>query len=219
LELRRCSGVFEAARQHTDGVAGGAEIRFGDNKESGGCERAILENLDALYGFAMSLTRNPTDAEDLVQEACLRAIKGLVARGIERDAKVWLFTILRNIWINQWRRRIKGPEFIWLGTNRDNDGAIQQWLSDDDRERPDERFERNVLSEKIRTAIANLSEVLREVVVLRYFEEFSYRQIASILDCPAGTVMSRLSRAKAELREALETKNNSLVLQRKRGSA
>jgi RNA polymerase sigma-70 factor (ECF subfamily) len=166
----------------------------------------------------MTLACDPTDAEDLVQEACLRAIKGLVERDIEHDAKAWLFTILRNVWINQWRRRTRGPEFIWLGTNRDNDGAIEQWLSDD-RERPDERFERNVLSERIRTAIANLPEVFREVVVLRYFEGFSYRQIASILDCPAGTIMSRLSRAKAELREALETKNSSLVLHRKRGSA
>jgi RNA polymerase sigma-70 factor (ECF subfamily) len=197
---------------------GGAEIRFGDNRESRNGQRAILEHLDALYGFAMTLTRDPTDAEDLVQEACLRAIKGLVARAVEHDAKVWLFTILRNVWINQWRRRTRGPEFIWLETNGDNDGAIQQWLSDD-RERPDERFERNALSEKIRTAIANLPEDFREVIVLRYFEGFSYREIASILDCPAGTVMSRLSRAKAELRDALETKSASLVLHRKRGSA
>ena len=86
--------------------------------ESDDGEHAILKNLGALYGFAMSLTRNPTDAEDLVQEACLRAIKGLVQNDIKSDPKVWLFTILRNIWINEWRRRTNGPEFIFLGQSR-----------------------------------------------------------------------------------------------------
>lgn len=164
----------------------------------------------------MSLTRNPTEAEDLVQEACLRAIKGLTQNGVKSDPKVWLFTILRNIWINQWRRRTKGPEFILLGKTRGDGGSLQEWLSDE-RERPEDHFDRNVVSGNIRLAISGLPEVFREVVVLRYFEGFSYRQIASILGCPAGTVMSRLNRARAELRIILDEKNNSQVLQRKRG--
>ena len=191
-------------------------IRFWE-KESGDCKHAILENLAALYGFAMSLTRNPMDAEDLVQEACLRAVKGINQRGVESDPKLWLFTILRNVWINEWRRRNRGPEFISLGKNGDEGGPLQQWLSDD-RERPDDRFERNVLAEKTRAAIAELPEVFREVIVLRYFEGLSYRQIASILGCPAGTVMSRLSRARAELHSMVDGKNTSSFLQRKRGS-
>lgn len=156
------------------------------------------------------------DAEDLVQEACLRAIKGLVQRGVENDPKVWLFTILRNVWINQWRRRAKGPEFILLGINRDDGGPFQKWFSDE-RGRPDDHFERNVMCEKIHTAIGDLPEMFREVVMLRYFEGFSYRQIASVLGCPAGTVMSRLSRARTELRGRLNG-NTSLVLRRKRKS-
>jgi RNA polymerase sigma-70 factor, ECF subfamily len=192
-------------------------IRFW-NKESDNCEHAILENLDALYGFAMSLTRNPVDAEDLVQETCLRAIKGITQRGIESDPKVWLFTILRHVWINQWRRRTKGPEFILLGKTRGDNGPLQEWFSEE-RDPPEDQFDRNVASGKIRLAISGLPEVFREVVVLRYFEGFSYRQIASILGCPAGTVMSRLNRAKAELRIILDKKNNALlVLQRKHGS-
>jgi len=191
-------------------------IRFW-KKEPGNSEHAILENLAALYGFAMSLTRNPVDAEDLVQEACLRAIKGITQRGIENDPKLWLFTILRNVWINEWRRRNKGPEFISLGKNGDDGGPFQQWLSDD-RERPDDHFERNVLFGKIHVAILDLPEAFREVVVLRYFEGFSYLQIAAILGCPTGTVMSRLSRARAELRTILDGKNTSVVLHRKRGS-
>jgi RNA polymerase sigma-70 factor (ECF subfamily) len=191
-------------------------IRF-RNKQADGGAHAILENLGALYGFAMSLTHNPADAEDLVQEACLRAIKGMTQGGIKSDPKVWLFTILRNVWINEWRRRAKGPEFILLGKSRGDRAPLQDRLSDE-RERPEDHFERNVLFDKIRGAISGLPEVLREVVVLRYFEGFSYRQIAAIVDCPAGTVMSRLNRARAELRTVLNEKNTLMVLQRKRGS-
>jgi RNA polymerase sigma-70 factor (ECF subfamily) len=172
--------------------------------------------MSALYGFAMSLTRNPMDAEDLVQEACLRAIKGLNQRAIQGDAKVWLFTILRNVWINEWRRRANGPEFVLLGRTRNDRGGLQDRLPDD-RERPEELFERTALSEKISAAVSGLPEVFREVVVLRYFEGFSYRQIAAVLGCPAGTVMSRLNRARAELRAVLDEKSTYFVL-RKRGS-
>jgi RNA polymerase sigma-70 factor, ECF subfamily len=192
-------------------------IRF-RKTASGNGEHAILENLSALFGFAMTLSRNRTDAEDLVQEACLRAIKGMTHTAIKSDPKVWLFTILRNVWINEWRRRAKGPEFILLGKPRPDGGPLQEWYSDE-RERPEDHFERNVASGKIRLAISGLPEVFREVVVLRYFEGFSYRQIASILGCPAGTVMSRLNRARAELRSILDEKTNALmVVRRKRGN-
>jgi RNA polymerase sigma-70 factor (ECF subfamily) len=192
-------------------------IRFRD-PECEKCERAILDNLDALYGFAISLTRNPVDAEDLVQETCLRAIKGVAHNSIKSDPKVWLFTILRNVWINQWRRRTNGPEFIMFGKTQGDEGSPQEWWCDD-RERPEDHVDRHVDSGKIRAAISDLPEVFRAVVVLRYFEGFSYRQIASILGCPAGTVMSRLNRARAELRSVLEKKNNSLTLvRRRRGS-
>ena len=192
-------------------------IRF-RKTASGNGEHAILENLSALYGFAMTLSHNRTDAEDLVQEACLRAIKGMTHTAIKSDPKVWLFTILRNVWINEWRRRANGPEFILLGKSRIDGGPLQPWLSDE-RERPEDHFERNVTSGKIRLAISGLPEMFREVVVLRYFEGFSYRQIASILGCPAGTVMSRLNRARAELRSILDEKTNALmVVRRKRGS-
>jgi RNA polymerase sigma-70 factor (ECF subfamily) len=190
-------------------------IRFRKKRSDNG-EHAILKNLGALYGFAMSLTHNPTDAEDLVQEACLRAIKGITQSDVRIDPKVWLFTILRNIWINDWRRRVKGPEFIVLGKSRGDAVSLQDRLCDD-RERPEESFERNLLSEKVRLAISALPDVFREVVVLRYFEGFSYREIASIVGCPAGTVMSRLNRARAELRAVLEEKNTLMVL-RRRGS-
>jgi RNA polymerase sigma-70 factor, ECF subfamily len=207
---------FDKAKSATDLLRGvSAVIRF-RKTASGSGEHAILENLSALYGFAMTLSRNRTDAEDLVQEACLRAIKGMTHTAIKSDPKVWLFTILRNVWINEWRRRANGPEFILLGKSRVDGGPLQPWLSDE-RERPEDHFERDVTSGRIRLAISGLPEMFREVVVLRYFEGFSYRQIASILGCPAGTVMSRLNRARAELRAVLDEKNNALInLRRKR---
>jgi RNA polymerase sigma-70 factor, ECF subfamily len=209
---------FDKAKSATDLLRGvSAVIRF-RKTASGSGEHAILENLSALYGFAMTLSRNRTDAEDLVQEACLRAIKGMTHTAIKSDPKVWLFTILRNVWINEWRRRANGPEFILLGKSRVDGGPLQPWLSDE-RERPEDHFERDVTSGRIRLAISGLPEMFREVVVLRYFEGFSYRQIASILGCPAGTVMSRLNRARAELRSILDEKTNALmVVRRKRGS-
>jgi RNA polymerase sigma-70 factor (ECF subfamily) len=191
-----------------------AVIRF--RKKQLDDEQEILTHLGALYGFAMSLTRNPVDAEDLVQEACLRAIKGMAQRTFKSDAKVWLFTILRNVWINEWRRRTKGPEFVLFGKTRTDRAPLQERLPDE-RERPEDVIERNALSEKISVALAALPEAFREVVVLRYFEGFSYRQIAAVLGCPAGTVMSRLNRAKAELRSVLDEKNTLVVL-RRRGS-
>ncbi|HXV79186.1 MAG TPA: RNA polymerase sigma factor [Candidatus Binatia bacterium] len=179
-------------------------------------ERAILENLGPLYGFAMSLARNPVDAEDLVQEACLRAIKGMPQDGIKSDPKVWLFTILRNVWINEWRRRANGPEFLLLEKGRGDFLPPQERLADQ-RACPEDYLEWNALREKVRVAISGLPEAFREVIVLRYFEGFSYRQIASIVGCPAGTIMSRLSRARAELRNVLKEKEPLMVLQRKRG--
>ena len=96
--------------------------------------------------------------------------------------------------------------------------SLQDWLSNDT-EHPEDDFDRNVASGKMRVAIAALPEVFREIVVLRYFDGLSYQQIANILDCPAGTVMSRLSRARTELRAALDEKSKQLtVLSRKRGS-
>ena len=192
-------------------------IRFGKTQSDSG-PGVLLANLDSLYGFAMSLAHNRTDAEDLVQEACLRAIKGMTPSAAQRNPKVWLFTILRNVWINEWRRRARGPKFILLDTSRADGGGLQDWASDES-PCPEDSLERNAASGKLRQAISTLPEAFREVVVLRYFEGFSYREIAAIVGCPAGTVMSRLNRARAELRTILDEKNTALmILRRKRRS-
>jgi RNA polymerase sigma-70 factor (ECF subfamily) len=173
-----------------------------NDREQQEFEQAALEHLEALYGYAMSLVRNPTDAEDLVQETYLRGTRAARQARPTGDLKPWLFTILRNIWINQWRRQLHGPEFLQIESAVEQPEGSAEWIADETH-RPDALLERQLLREQIRAAIESLPEGFREVIVLRYVEGFSYSQIAQIVGCPAGTVMSRLSRARAELRRSL----------------
>lgn len=164
-------------------------------------ERSALEHLQPLYGYAMALTHNATDAEDLVQETYLRAIRSAQRAVPTGDMKSWLFTILRNLWLNRRRRHVHGPDFLSL------EGEVAEanepdWFVDE-RHRPDVDFDRAMLRHELRAALDDLPDIFREVIVLRCIEEFSYSQIAQILNCPAGTVMSRLSRARAALRRRL----------------
>jgi|DewCreStandDraft_1066081.scaffolds.fasta_scaffold01493_3 RNA polymerase sigma-70 factor (ECF subfamily) len=165
-------------------------------------ERQALAYLDGLYNFAMALTRDRTEAEDLVQETYFRAFRGAAQRLPTGDVKAWLFTIMRHIWINDRRRRARQPDAEGLEAGEEESGSSGTVMADD-RHRPDLLHEQNALGEAIRRAIESLPEVYREVIVLRFLEGFSYSQIAAILGCPAGTVMSRISRARAELRKRL----------------
>src|SRR2546422_1731612 len=150
---------------------------------------AALEHLDALYGFAMTLTHDQTEAEDLVQETYLRAMRAFGQLMPDSNLKGWLFTILRNLWLNQLRHARSGPQFIEL--DAEAEGSHPQWL-DSLANNPHRTLVRKVEREEVRAALAQLPRPYREVIVLRDLEGFSYRQIASILGCPAGTVMSRL---------------------------
>jgi RNA polymerase sigma-70 factor (ECF subfamily) len=173
-----------------------------DDREQKEFEQAALAHLESLYGYAMSLVRNPTEAEDLVQETYLRGVQAARHARPTGDLKPWLFTILRNLWINQWRRRTRGPEFVPVEAGELSSAEQAEWIADESH-RPDALLEQRLLREQIRAAIEGLPEAFREVIVLRYIEGFSYSQIAQILGCPAGTVMSRISRARAELRHYL----------------
>ena len=158
-----------------------------------------LRHLDALYGYAMALTRNPAEAEDLVQETYLRAARAFGSLLPDSNLKGWMFAILRNVWLNQLRHARGGPEFVELDTG---EADRTHWLlraADD----PYKIFVRKAEREEVRAAIEQLPRHHREVVALRDIEGFSYQQIARILECPAGTVMSRLGRARAQLRHLL----------------
>ena len=160
--------------------------------------QAALEHLDSLFGFAIALTRNQTEAEDLVQETYLRAMRAFGQLAPDSNLKSWLFTILRNVWRNQLRHARSGPQFVELDADGDY-AEHAKWL-DTLAQNPQMLFQRKVEREEVRAAIERLPSHYREVVILRDIEGFSYQQIATILECPAGTVMSRLSRAREQLR-------------------
>ncbi|HLG14783.1 MAG TPA: sigma-70 family RNA polymerase sigma factor [Blastocatellia bacterium] len=169
------------------------------NKFTVSFTEAALEHLDALYGFAMTLTRSRTEAEDLVQETYLRAVRAFGQLMPDSNLKSWLFAIMRNIWLNQLRHQRSGPRFIELEYN---DDAPSRWL-DGAADDPYRVYLRKLEREEVRAAIESLPLLYREVIVLRDIEGFSYQQIAGVLGCPAGTVMSRLGRAREKLRAVL----------------
>ena len=160
---------------------------------------AALEHLDALYGYAMALTRDRTIAEDLVQETYLRAVRAFGRLLPDSNLKGWLFAIMRNAWLNQVRHEQCGPSWVELDAESEDRDAWIDGQSVD----PEAAFEQRETRDRVRVAIESLRPAHREVIVLRDIEGFSYKQIATILGCPAGTVMSRLGRARDKLRSLL----------------
>jgi RNA polymerase sigma-70 factor, ECF subfamily len=156
-----------------------------------------LEYLDGLFGYAIVLTRNRVEAEDLVQEAYVRAIDAMHRLTPNSNIKGWLFTILRNLWFNELRRRRNSP----IVDIDDDDATVELPGNFQDAH---EIFAANEDAQRVRSAIVQLPIELREIILLREFEDLSYRDIADVLGCPVGTVMSRLARARARLRNILK---------------
>lgn len=159
--------------------------------------QAAMEHIDALYGYALALTRNMTAAEDLVQDTYLRATSAAHRPEIDSNLKSWLFVIMRNTWLNEVRHNNSGPKFV------DMDSAGQP--VDQLQENPHVVYLRKLERQQVQQAIASLPDAYREIIVLRDIEGFTYQEIATVLDCPAGTVMSRLGRARGKLRKLLST--------------
>jgi RNA polymerase sigma factor (sigma-70 family) len=157
-------------------------------------EQALLPHLDAAYNLARWLTRDEHDAEDVVQEAYLRAMKFFGGfHGV--DGRAWLLAIVRNTsytWLQ--RKRARRP-------TTPVDGEIHTGKTDSPG--PQELLLREEDKQAVRRAVENLPAQLREVVVLRELERRSYMEIATIAAIPQGTVMSRLARARERLRQQL----------------
>ena len=141
---------------------------------------------------------NRTDAEDLVQETCVRAIRAVGRLRPDSNVKAWLFTILRNIWLSELRQRRNAPEFVDAELD-ERTFQCSRWK----RERSSRCLCGKLERRHVREPIQQLPPEAREVILLREWEELSYQEIATVLDCPVGTVMSRLARARAKLRELL----------------
>ena len=162
-------------------------------------EQVVLPHLDAAYNLARWLTRNDQDAEDVVQEACLRAYK-FFAGYQGGDSRAWLLTIVRNTgytWLRQHRGHELNPVF---------DEELHQVAADCAVLNPEMIFERSANIEALKAALEELPVEFREIMVLRELEDLSYKEIARIVDVPIGTVMSRLNRARQRLQLRLTEK-------------
>jgi RNA polymerase sigma-70 factor (ECF subfamily) len=148
----------------------------------------------------MTLARNQGEAQDLVQETYLRAMQAFERLRPDSNLKSWLFTILRNIRLNQVRDGVSKSRVVEMDDPADGARQFEDKSSKD----PLFLYLAKVKQADVRKAIEELPLAYREVIVLREFEELSYEEIAQVLDCPPGTVMSRLSRARERLKEMLQ---------------
>jgi RNA polymerase sigma-70 factor, ECF subfamily len=155
-------------------------------------EEIVLPHLDAAFNYARWLTRNNADAEDVVQDAYVRALRYFSSlRG--DDARTWLLTIVRNTWYGRFPRRAGGR----VMTIAEEDGVVDDRtdLSLD----PEARLIQQQTVAQVRGALEELPADFREVIVLRELEGLSYKEIAEVIGIPMGTVMSRLARARERL--------------------
>ena len=162
-------------------------------------EREALACIDGLYGTALRLTGNPSDAEDLVQDTYLKAFRSADQFQPGTNLKAWLFTILHNTFLNRRRRAVKEPvgvepEEIERAASSGFGGSV---------ETPEQLLMRETLDADLQAALDALPDNFRQAVWLRDVEEFSYAEIAKMLDIPVGTVMSRISRGRRLLYERL----------------
>ncbi|HEX3363666.1 sigma-70 family RNA polymerase sigma factor [Phenylobacterium sp.] len=163
----------------------------------------VLPHLDSAYNFARYLTRDADAAEDVVQDAFLRAFRAFPDyRG--GAPKAWLFAIVRNCFLNSTRARKSSANVLVEECElSDAQSLALANISDPDQETPEEDLIRQRDATALRAVIENLPEPFRETLVLRELEELSYREIAALTSAPIGTVMSRLARARQMLCDML----------------
>jgi RNA polymerase sigma-70 factor (ECF subfamily) len=166
-------------------------------------EEQTLEHLDALYAVSCRLTKAPLDAEDLVQDTLVKAMRAREQYEPGTNLKAWLFKILHNTFINKYRRG--GLERIVL-EGPDADPLADGWVSAASMRAlrdPETQALRPLVQEEIHQALDELPEEFRLAVVLSDVEELSYKEIAEVMGCPVGTVMSRLHRGRRLLQKRL----------------
>ena len=166
-------------------------------------ERDVLPLLPSLYGAALRMTRNPTDAEDLVQDTYLRAFRGFATFQEGTNLKAWLYRILTNSFINTYRKKQREPQTV------EGPDDVDEWYLFDrlgarsvETSAEDEVLSR-IPDADVKAALESLPENFRIPVLLADVEGFSYKEIAEIMETPIGTVMSRLHRGRKALEKAL----------------
>jgi RNA polymerase sigma-70 factor len=166
-------------------------------------ENEALSHLDRLYSAALRMTRNSADAEDLVQETYVKALRGRDSFKPRTNMKAWLYRILTNTYINSYRKAVRSPQLS--GDEEVTDWQLARAASHDSQGLRSAEMEalENIPDAAVAAAMADLAENYRLAVYLSDVEGFSYKEIATIMDTPIGTVMSRLNRGRSQLRKAL----------------
>jgi RNA polymerase sigma-70 factor (ECF subfamily) len=163
----------------------------------------VMPYLDSLYNTAYRMTRSSEDAEDLVQETYFKAFKYYDKFEEGTNLKAWLFKILKNTFINNYRKKKLEPRSVDFAEIEDSFERIVRRDNTDQPADPEAEYFHGVLDDDVKKSLDSLPYDYRMVVVLADLEDFSYKEIAEILDCPVGTVMSRLYRGRKLLEKAL----------------
>ena len=167
-------------------------------------EQVAMPQADALYGAALRMTRNPTQAEDLVQETLMRAYRFWHRFEQGTNIKAWLFRIQTNIFINKYRKKQSEQQVI--DDRQELDDVMGRFAVDERAYLPPETrddFLKHLLGDEVMHALDDLPFEFRMTVLLADMHDLSYKEIATVLDCPVGTVMSRLHRARKMLQQNL----------------
>ena len=169
--------------------------------------RDALPFLDQLYSAALRYTRNPSDAEDLVQEAFAKAYSAFHQFQPGTNLRAWLYRILTNTYINSYRKRQRQPQEVSADAYRDGDDnggfSLYDRITEATPAPAEVEVLRHLADDEVKEALAGLPETFRMAVYLADVEGFTYAEIAEIMGTPIGTVMSRLHRGRAALHRAL----------------
>lgn len=178
-----------------------AELTKEEVRKQEDFEEEIIPHLDAVYNFALRLTTDPNDAEDLVQDTIVKAYRFFSSYEKGTNAKAWLFRILKNSYINNYRKKSKQPnqvDYDEVATFYETIRAERTDTSD-----LEDRMFRDLIDDDISNALEELPEDFRTVVLLCDVEGFTYEEIANMLDVPIGTIRSRLHRGRNLLKDRL----------------
>ncbi len=168
-------------------------------------EALVNEHVDSLYGSALRLTRNRANAEDLIQDTFLKAWRSFRTFQAGTNARAWLYKILMNAYIDSYRKTSRQPELV----DHEDVGDFYLYAKAQESEEyrregdPEQILLSKIMDADVKAALEQVPEPFRAAVILADLEEFSYREIAEILDIPIGTVMSRLYRGRRHLQRLL----------------